>query len=138
VQHALLPVHSPLENTPHKAGNGDLSITCRNRHCPKCQTNARDKWLAERSQELLPVSYVHVAFTIPHELSWLALQNKKVVYDLLFRTSAATLLEIAADPNHLGAEIGFLSVLHTWGQTLQAVQVGDAISRPALSVRHAA
>lgn len=67
----------------------------------------------------MPVSYTHVVFTILHELSWLALQNKKVVYDLLFRTSAATLLEVAADPKHLGAEIGFLSVLHTWGQNLQ-------------------
>jgi len=67
----------------------------------------------------LPVNYVHVVFTLPHELSWLALQNKKVVYDLLFRASAATLLEVAADPKHLGAEIGFLSVLHTWGQNLQ-------------------
>ena len=93
--------------------------SCRSRHCPKCQTNARDKWLAGRSQELLPVNYVHVVFTIPHELSWLALQNKKVIYDLLFHASAATLLEIAADPKHLGAEIGFLSVLHTWGQNLQ-------------------
>jgi hypothetical protein len=93
--------------------------SCRSRHCPKCQTNARNLWLAERSKELLPVRYVHVVFTIPHELSWLALNNKKVVYDLLFRTSAATLLEIAADPKHLGAEIGFLSVLHTWGQNLQ-------------------
>jgi hypothetical protein len=73
---------------------------------------------AGRSQELLPVNYVHVVFTIPHELSWLALQNKKVVYDLLFRCSAATLLEIAADPKHLGAEIGFFSVLHTWNQKL--------------------
>jgi hypothetical protein len=93
--------------------------SCRNRHCPKCQTKARDMWLAERSKELLPVRYVHVVFTLPHELSWLALQNKKVVYDLLFRTSATTLLEIAHDPKHLGAEIGFLSVLHTWGQNLQ-------------------
>jgi hypothetical protein len=93
--------------------------SCRSRHCPKCQTNARDKWLAERGKELLPVKYVHVVFTIPHELSWLALQNKKVVYDLLFRSSAATLLEIAADPKHLGADLGFLSVLHTWGQNLQ-------------------
>src|SRR5712692_9885217 len=93
--------------------------SCRSRHCPKCQTNARNNWLAERSKELLPVKYVHVVFTIPHELSWLALQNKKVVYDLLFRCSAATLLEMAADPKHLGAEIGFLSVLHTWGQNLQ-------------------
>lgn len=92
--------------------------SCRNRHCPKCQTNTRDKWLAERSKELLPVSYVHVVFTLPHQLSWLALQNKKVVYDLLFRASAATLLEVAADPKHLGAEIGLLSVLHTWGQNL--------------------
>jgi Putative transposase/Transposase zinc-binding domain len=93
--------------------------SCRSRHCPKCQTNARNKWIAERQKELLPVKYVHVVFTIPHQLSWLALQNKKVVYDLLFRASAATLLEIAADPKHLGAEIGFLSVLHTWGQNLQ-------------------
>jgi len=93
--------------------------SCRNRHCPKCLTNARDQWLAERSQELLPVHYVHVVFTVPHELSWLALHNKKIVYDLLFRTSTATLLEVAADPTHLGAEIGFLSVLHTWGQNLQ-------------------
>ncbi len=92
--------------------------SCRNRHCPKCQTNARDKWLAERSKELLPVSYFHAVFTLPHELSWLALQNKAVVYDLLFRTSTATLLEVARDPKHLGAEIGFLSVLHTWGQNL--------------------
>lgn len=93
--------------------------SCRSRHCPKCRTNARDQWLAERGKELLPVKYVHVVFTIPHELSWLALRNKKAVYDLLFRASAATLLEIAADPKHLGAEIGFLSVLHTWGQNLQ-------------------
>ena len=92
--------------------------SCRNRHCPKCLTSARDKRLAERSRELLPVGYFHVVFTIPHELSWLALQNKKVVYDLLFRTSAATLLEVAADAKHLGAQIGFLSVLHTWGQNL--------------------
>ena len=95
-------------------------FSCRNRHCPKCQTNARNKWLAARSQELLGVSYCHVVFTLPHELSALALQNKKAIYDLLFQTSAATLLEVAADPKHLGAEIGFLSVLHTWGQNLQA------------------
>ena len=93
--------------------------SCRSRHCPKCQTNARNNWLAERSKELLPVKYAHVVFTIPHDLSWLALQNKKIVYDLLFHSSAATLLEIAANPKHLGAEIGFLSVLHTWGQNLQ-------------------
>jgi putative transposase/transposase-like zinc-binding protein len=92
--------------------------SCRNRHCPKCLTHARDRWLAARQDELLPVGYHHVVFTLPHELSWLALQNKTVVYDLLFRASAATLLEIAADQKHLGAVIGFLSVLHTWGQNL--------------------
>jgi hypothetical protein len=98
----------------------DISYnSCGNRHCPKCLTHARDRWLAERSKELLSVGYFHVVFTLPHELSWLALQNKKFVYDLLLRASARALLEIAADPQHLGAEIGFLSVLHTWGQNLQ-------------------
>ena len=92
--------------------------SCRNRHCAKCQTNARDQWLAAREKELLDVPYVHVVFTLPHELSQLALSNKKVLYDLLFRASAATLLEIAADPKHLGADIGFMSVLHTWGQNV--------------------
>jgi Putative transposase/Transposase zinc-binding domain len=92
--------------------------SCRNRHCPKCQTNARDKWLDARKQELLAVPYVHVVFTLPHQLAPLAFHNKKILYSLLFRASSATLLEIAADPKHLGAEIGFLSVLHTWGQNL--------------------
>jgi putative transposase/transposase-like zinc-binding protein len=92
--------------------------SCRNRHCAKCQTRARDQWLAAREKELLPVPYVHVVFTIPHELSTLALANKKIIYDLLFQASAATLLEIAADVKHLGADIGFLSVLHTWGQNV--------------------
>src|SRR5499433_4352176 len=93
--------------------------SCRNRHCPKCQANARDRWLAARRQELLPTRYVHVVFTLPRELAPLALQNKKVIYDLLFRSSAETLLEIARDPKHLGAQIGFFSVLHTWNQKLQ-------------------
>jgi hypothetical protein len=92
--------------------------SCRNRHCPKCLTRARDQWLAARQGELLPVGYHHVVFTLPHDLSWLALQNKTIVYDLLFRASAATLLDVAADAKHLGAAIGFLSVLHTWGQNL--------------------
>jgi len=92
--------------------------SCRNRHCPKCQTNARDKWLAARQAEVLPVPYVHVVFTLPHQLAPLAFHNKKLLYTLLFRASAATLLEVAANPKHLGAEIGFLSVLHTWGQNL--------------------
>jgi hypothetical protein len=92
--------------------------SCRNRHCPKCQTAARERWIAARRRELLPTRYVHVVFTLPRELAPLALQNKKVVYDLLFRASAETLLEVARDPRHLGAEIGFFSVLHTWNQKL--------------------
>jgi hypothetical protein len=104
-----------------RCGHRAISFfSCRNRHCPKCQTTARNQWLAARSEELLGVSYFHVVFTLPHELSALTLQNKKVLYDLLFQTSAATLEEVAADPKHLGADIGFLSVLHTWGQNLQA------------------
>ena len=92
--------------------------SCRNRHCPKCQTAARERWIAGRRRELLPTRYVHVVFTLPRELAPLALQNKKVLYDLLFRASAETLLEVARDPQHLGAEIGFCSVLHTWNQKL--------------------
>ena len=93
--------------------------SCRNRHCPKCQAQARDRWLEARRQELLPIPYVHVVFTLPRRLAPLALQNKKVIYDLLFRTCAATLLEIARSPKHLGAEIGFFSMLHTWNQKLE-------------------
>jgi hypothetical protein len=92
--------------------------SCRNRHCPKCQARARDRWLEKRRRELLPTPYVHVVFTLPRHLAPLVLQNKKVIYDLLFRTSAETLLEVAHDPQHLGAEIGFFSVLHTWSQKL--------------------
>ena len=104
--------------TPHKAGNGELSITCRNRHCPKCQTAARDRWVAKRQAEVLPVGYFHIVFTLPHELSALTLQNKTQIYRLLLQASADTLLEVAANPKHLGAAIGFLSILHTWGQNL--------------------
>jgi hypothetical protein len=93
--------------------------SCRNRHCPKCQGNARAKWLEARSAELLPVPYFHIVFTLPHQLSALVLQNKRLLYDLLFSASAATMLELARDPKHLGADIGFLGVLHTWGQNLQ-------------------
>jgi hypothetical protein len=113
-----LPVYSPLENTPHKASNGEISITCRNRHCPKCQANARDRWLQARQRDLLPTRYVHVVFTLPHQLGPLALQNKAEIYGLLFRASAETLLQVAGDPKYLGAEIGFFSVLHTWNQQL--------------------
>ena len=92
--------------------------SCRNRSCPKCQSTARDRWLAERAQELLPVSYCHVVFTVPRELAPLALQNQRCFYTLLFRAVAQTLLEIAADARHLGARLGFLAVLHTWSQNL--------------------
>src|SRR5580693_8461809 len=104
------------------SGCGHRAISynsCRDRHCPKCQNQARDRWLAARRSELLPTSYAHVVFTLPHQLAPLALQNKEVIYGLLFRCSAQTLLEIAADPKRLGAEIGFFSVLHTWNQKLQ-------------------
>src|SRR6516162_3344282 len=92
--------------------------SCRNRHCPKCQSNARDRWLEERRRELLPVRYVHVVFTLPGQLAPIALQNKREIYGLLFRASAETLMEVARDPQRLGAEIGFFSVLHTWNQKL--------------------
>jgi hypothetical protein len=93
--------------------------SCRDRHCPKCQTAARDRWIAARRRELLPTRYLHVVFTLPHRLAPLVLQNKKVLYGLLFRTSAETLLEVARNPKRLGAEIGFFSVLHTWSQKLK-------------------
>ncbi|RUX43310.1 IS91 family transposase [Mesorhizobium sp. M4A.F.Ca.ET.050.02.1.1] len=93
--------------------------SCRNRHCPKCQGLARADWLAQRQAELLPVPYFHVVFTVPAEVAEIAFHNKAVVYDILFRTAAETLRTIAADPRHLGAEIGLIAVLHTWGQTLQ-------------------
>jgi len=93
--------------------------SCRNRHCPKCQTAAREKWIAARQKELLPTRYMHVVFTLPRRLAPLVLQNKKILYDLLFRTSAETLLEVARDPRLLGAELGFFSVLHTWSQQLR-------------------
>jgi Putative transposase/Transposase zinc-binding domain len=92
--------------------------SCRDRHCPKCQGQARDRWLAARRTELLSTPYAHVVFTLPHQLAPLALQNKQLIYGLLFRCSAQTLIEIAAAPEHLGAEIGFFSVLHTWNQKL--------------------
>jgi hypothetical protein len=95
-----------------------LYRSCRNRHCPKCQGLARARWLEQRTAELLPVEYFHVVFTIPETLAAIAFQNKEVVYSMLFRTVGETLLTIARDPKHLGAEIGFFAVLHTWGQNL--------------------
>jgi hypothetical protein len=92
--------------------------SCRNRHCPKCQAVARAAWLEARQAELLPIPYFHVVFTLPEGIRPLALQNKRVVYGILFRAAAETLQEVAANPKHLGAEIGLLAVLHTWGQNL--------------------
>jgi hypothetical protein len=93
--------------------------SCRNRHCPKCQGLARAEWLEARQAELLPVPYFHVVFTVPAPIAEIAFQNKAMVYDMLFQATAETLRTIAADPEHLGAEIGMLAVLHTWGQNLQ-------------------
>ncbi len=92
--------------------------SCRDRHCPKCQSARGAQWVTEREARLLPIPYFHVVFTIPHQLNALALANKKILFDILFATSAQTLQTIANDPEHLGAQIGFTSVLHTWGQTL--------------------
>ena len=95
-----------------------LYRSCRNRHCPKCQGLARARWLKQRTAELLPVEYFHVVFTVPEPIAPIGFSNKDVVYGILFRTVAETLLTIARDPQHLGAEIGFFAVLHTWGQNL--------------------
>jgi hypothetical protein len=92
--------------------------SCRNRHCPKCQGLARAQWLADRRAELLPVPYFHVVFTVPASIAAIALQNKAIVYDILFKAAAETIRLIAADPKHLGAETGMIAILHTWGQTL--------------------
>lgn len=92
--------------------------SCADRHCPKCQSLARAKWLEKRQAELLPCEYFHVVFTLPAPLATLALQNKRQMYDLLFRATAETLQSIAADPKHLGVQLGFFCILHTWGQTL--------------------
>jgi hypothetical protein len=92
--------------------------SCRNRHCPKCQSSAAKRWLADRQADLLPVEYYHVVFTLPAPIADLAYQNKAVIYDLLLRVSAETLTTIAADPRHLGARLGFTSVLHTWGSAM--------------------
>jgi len=92
--------------------------SCRNRHCPKCQSLARAEWLEDRQSELLTTPYFHVVFTLPEQIAEIACQNKAVVYGILFRAAAETLRTIGADPKHLGAELGFFAVLHTWGQAL--------------------
>jgi hypothetical protein len=100
---------------------GHLEISynsCRNRHCPKCQTLAKEKWIEARGEDLLPIEYFHVVFTIPSELNLLVSMNRKVMYDLLFRSVSETIIELANDPKHLGAKIGVISILHTWGQNI--------------------
>ena len=95
-----------------------LHNSCRDRHCSKCQYTAKERWLNRRMEELLPVSYFHVVFTLPHQLNSLIYQNQKPLYDLLFKSSSATLLQFGKNPKHLGANLGFLGILHTWGQKL--------------------
>ncbi len=100
---------------------GHLEISynsCRNRHCPKCQTLRKERWIEARSDDLLPIQYFHVVFTIPSELNHLVSMNRKVMYDLLFRSVSETLMELANDQKHLGARIGAIGILHTWGQNL--------------------
>src|SRR5262249_55675427 len=92
--------------------------SCRSRHCPKCQGTAAREWLAEREAELLPVPYFHVVFSLPAQIADIAYQNKAAIYGILFKASAETMVTIAADPKHLGARIGILSVLHTWGSAM--------------------
>src|SRR6059036_712390 len=109
-----------LDECTHCGYRAPISYnSCRDRHCPKCQTAARERWIAARRRELLPTRYAHIVFTLPRRLAPLVLQNKKVLYDLLFRTGAETLLEVARNALRLGAEIGFFSVLHTWNQKLE-------------------
>lgn len=103
----------------NECGHINISYnSCRNRHCPKCQTIAKEKWLLNRAEDLLPIGYFHIVFTIPSELNYLTLTNQKEMYSLLFKASSETLLEIARDRKYLGANIGFTSILHTWGQNL--------------------
>jgi hypothetical protein len=109
-----------LERCDHCGHERNAYNSCGDRHCPKCQAMARSHWLEKRRAELLPCEYFHVVFTLPQPLAALALQNKRQMYGLLFRATAETLQSIAADPKHLGAQIGFFCILHTWGQTLTA------------------
>lgn len=92
--------------------------SCRNRHCPKCQSISKERWLEDRKQDLLPVQYFHIVFTIPNDLNPLILRNKKELYSILFKASTETLIELSKDPKYIGANIGFISILHTWGQNL--------------------
>jgi len=100
-------------------GHVEISYnSCRNRHCPKCQTLWKERWIEARTEDLLPIEYFHVVFTLPSELNPLVSMNRKILYDLLFRSASETLAQLAKDPKHLGAEIGSVGILHTWGQNL--------------------
>jgi hypothetical protein len=107
-----------VEECGHCAYTRHAYNSCRNRHCPKCQNTERARWLEDRKAELLPVEYFHVVFTLPEEVARIAYYNPREVYGMLFRAATETLLTIARDPKHLGAEIGFFAILHTWGQNL--------------------
>jgi hypothetical protein len=107
--------------------------SCRNRHCPKCQAAAAKQWLVDRQAELLPVPYFHVVFTLPRPIADIAYHNKAVVYDLLLKVAAETLITIAADPKHLGARIGLTAVLHTWGSALLTIRMLISSSPAAAS-----
>jgi predicted Zn-ribbon and HTH transcriptional regulator len=120
----------------HECGYEQISYnSCRNRHCPKCQANKRAEWVSARMQELLPVKYFHIVFTVPAVLNALILQNKRVLYDVLFRAASETLQEAAGNPKNLGAQIGFIAVLHTWSQNLldhphiHCIVTGGGLSR---------
>jgi len=107
-----------VEECPHCENQRIVYNSCSNRHCPQCQALAKERWIDARSEDLLPVPYFHVVFTLPEELQLVVLQNQKHLYNLLFQAVSQTLQELAADPKYLGAQIGFTTVLHTWGQNL--------------------
>jgi hypothetical protein len=110
---------SHFETCDHCSYTVKTNNSCRNRHCPTCQQKDKLEWMDKRMKELLPVGYYHLVFTLPHELGPLCLQNKKVMYGLLFKAASQTLLELTRDVKHLGADIGLVTVLHTWGQNMK-------------------
>jgi hypothetical protein len=124
-----------MEGCDHCGATRIAYNSCRNRHCPKCQTLAKERWLAARRAELLPVDYFHVVFTLPHALNPLDQGNPRVLYRLLFQAATATLAAFGDDPRHLGGELGIVAILHTWGQTLEqhlhlhCVVPGGALAR---------
>lgn len=109
-----------LQQCDHCSQQSLVFHSCRNRACPKCQSRARDRWLARTARELLPVPFSHVTFTLPHQLSMLAIRNPRVMYNILFQAASEALLTLGADPRRIGAQLGFLAVLHTWDQQLRA------------------